>query len=151
MKNFEAYETNIKAIGLEALAVSKRTGLINCCDILECDNCAFSDKKCCDGNRVNWLYDEYQKPKIKIPLATKIILENLDEKWKWIAKDKDGLFIFSAKPTKGERIWKITGFGNVKFKEISNIFKCNLFDFLSWEDEEPTNIKELLGNCEVID
>ena len=25
------------------------------------------------------------------------------------------------------------------------------FDFIKWEDEEPTNIKELLENCEVID
>lgn len=29
--------------------------------------------------------------------------------------------------------------------------KKEIFDFLSWEDEEPTNIKELLENCEVID
>ena len=32
-----------------------------------------------------------------------------------------------------------------------NVFKKELFDFLSWEDEKPTNIKELLENCEVIE
>lgn len=30
-------------------------------------------------------------------------------------------------------------------------FEKELFNFLSWEDEEPTNIKELLENCEVVD
>ena len=34
---------------------------------------------------------------------------------------------------------------------FEDVFKKELFDFLSWEDEKPTNIKELLENCEVIE
>lgn len=149
MKNFEAYKDYISKYGTNPMAI-KNGKAIKCTEI-QCDKCIFKPVIECTEKKGQWLYEEYQKPKIKIPLATKAVLENLDERWEWIAKDKDGLFIFSTKPTKGKSIWKITGFGNVKFKEISNIFKCNLFDFLSWEDEEPTNIKELLENCEVIE
>lgn len=151
MKNFEAYETDIKTIGLETLAVSKKTGLLNDCDILGCGECTFLDKKCCNKNRVNWLYEEYKKPKAKISLATKVILENLAEKWKWIVRDKNNdVICFENKPIKGEVI-RINSVTNGKIHNLTYIFKNDTFDFLSWEDEEPTNIKELLENCEVVE
>lgn len=75
-------------------------------------------------------------PKAKIPLATKYFLESLNDKYKWIAKDEKGtVWCYKFKPE--------------KYTQDNN--KKELFDFLSWEDEKPTNIKELLENCEVIE
>lgn len=45
--------------------------------------------------------------------------------------------------------WTVYGKGDIA--GFSDVFKKELFDFLSWEDEKPTNIKELLENCEVIE
>ena len=42
-------------------------------------------------------------------------------------------------------------FKTLSTKEERDAFKKEIFDFLSWKDEEPTNIKELLENCEVIE
>lgn len=151
MKNFEAYETDIRIIGLKKLAMSKNTGRLNSCNSLDCRECAFLNKKNCDKSRVNWLYEEYQKPKIKIPLATKVILESLNDRWEWIAKDKDNCVVsFENKPTKGINIWNDKKMMGRTLSRLNYTFKNDLFDFLSWKDEEPTNIRELLENCEVI-
>ena len=90
----------------------------------------------------------YKEP-VRITRSVKNLLENLKPVYKWIVKDSDNLvFVFTDKPKKNSFEWiNPTGY----FANVSKLFYSEFFDFISWEDEEPTNIKELLANCEVID
>lgn len=62
----------------------------------------------------------------------------------WIAEDKCGeIWIYETKPVKEVGIW--AGYGHVE--EISftrNIFTEILFKWLTWEDEEPCYIPDLI-------
>lgn len=148
MKKWEAYEDYIREHGTRVMAIKKGKAL-DCTEIL-CTECGFFPIGECNKKRSNWLYKEYQKNKIKISKATKTVLESLDDKYKWIAKDEAGeLMIYEAKPHKKGHVWSIEADSNSSY--IDDIFKKELFNFLSWKDEEPTNIKELLENCEVIE
>lgn len=156
MKNFEAYEDKIKELEGN-IALNKSNELVSC-NALHCCDCKFSDRsrgEYCSAVMLEWLYEEYKKPKIKVPLATKYFLESLDDKYEWIAKDGDGsVWCYEFKPrrkcTQGEnKIWSV--YGKADIVCVKDIFKKELFDFLSWEDEEPTNIKELLENCEIVE
>ena len=73
----------------------------------------------------------------KITEDEKVILRNLPEKYKWIARDKNGLiFLYSKKPSKCEYSW-----GGCKYMLLP---LEHLFQFIQWEDNEPYSIKELL-------
>lgn len=155
MKNFEAYEDKIKELKGN-IALNKSNELVSCIGF-RCSDCKFSGRgngKYCLQNMFEWLYKEHQKPKIKIPLATKYFLESLNDKYEWIAKDEDGaVWCYKFKPEKytqdKNKRWTTYGRGNIA--GFRDVFKKELFDFLFWEDEEPTNIKELLETCEVIE
>ena len=76
------------------------------------------------------------------------ILKNLDDKWKWIARDRDRLlFAFNVKPRKGINyaVWDIAGWDDDDYLEIED---SDLFQFIQWEDEEPYNIAELIEEYE---
>lgn len=99
MKNWEAYEYYIREHGTRVMAIKKGKALD--CTEIKCTECRFFPIGECNKKRSNWLYEEYKKPKIKIPLATKVILESLDKKWKWIAKDEDdSIWCYESKPEK---------------------------------------------------
>ena len=76
------------------------------------------------------------------------ILKNLDEKWKWIAKDDNYggfIFCFREKPHKDIR--------KGGWSPDTTQYKCLweydvLFQFIQWEDEEPHNISELIEEYE---
>jgi hypothetical protein len=67
----------------------------------------------------------------------KAIARNIDEEYKWIARDRDGeLCIYEGKPEKEASRW------------ISNDYEylCyfnHLFPAIKWEDEEPTRIRDI--------
>lgn len=155
MKNFEAYEDKIKELKGN-IALNKSNELVSCISF-RCSDCKFSGRgngKYCLQNMFEWLYKEHQKPKTKIPLATKYFLESLSDKYEWITKDEDGaVWCYKFKPEKytqdKNKRWTVYGRGNIA--GFRDAFKKEIFDFLSWEDEEPTNIKELLETCEVIE
>ena len=157
MKNFEAYEDKIKELEGK-IALNKSNELVSCAGF-RCKNCKFSNSnsgnsKYCHQNKLEWLYKEYKKPKPKIPLATKYFLESLNDKYEWIAKDEDGaVWCYKFKPEKytqdNNKRWTVYGRGNIA--GFRDVFKKEIFDFLSWEDEEPTLIQNILDNCEVID
>lgn len=78
---------------------------------------------------------------IKLTEDEKVILRNIDKRYRWIARDDDGsLFIYGEKPIKKESSW------------ISEVFldwfdACifnHLFQFIKWEDVEPCLIEDLL-------
>ena len=94
--------------------------------------------RCCDDEIANWLQSEHKEP-ITLSEAERIILESIDKEYKWIARDYEGeLYIYNAKPTKTDWDWVTT-------KSV-NEFICfnHLFQFITWNDEEPYNIQELL-------
>ena len=73
----------------------------------------------------------------------RVILRNLDKKWKWIGRDEvDCLRIFKDKPYREKGYWR--SLENYEFLDIFN----HLFCFIGLKDKEPYNIEELLkGEC----
>ena len=74
----------------------------------------------------------------KITEDEKAILKVLlKEKYKWIARDKNGcLYVYASKPEKVITIWEGSGLPMMPFN--------HLFQFIKWEDEEPYSIEDLL-------
>ena len=80
-----------------------------------------------------------RKENLKLTEDEKAILKVLlNEKYKWIARDKNGcLYVYASKPEKVITIWEGSGLPMIPF--------YNLFQFIQWEDEEPYSIEDLLG------
>ena len=74
-----------------------------------------------------------------------VIIRNIDKKFKWIARDRDGsLYLHEEKTEKREKDWLSKG--DINYMVLFE----NLFNSIKWEDEEPTHIPTLLKDCEVI-
>lgn len=121
----------------------------NCHSDISCKNCIFTslkNGKNCLYNRFNWLLSEY-KESVKLTRFEQDVLKHLLEKtqYRFIVREKsDSIYIYKRKPKKGIGAWdSSTGMLNL------NVF-INLFPFIKWEDEEPTSIKDVLNNCEVV-
>lgn len=70
------------------------------------------------------------------------ILKNVDKRYKWIAKDKNGLICtFVSKPIKTERFWS-DGWSNGSSYASLEAIKNSLFNSINWEDEEPVYIDD---------
>lgn len=83
------------------------------------------------------LWERKEKPQLNEDEKA-ILKVLLNEKYKWIARDKnDWLYVYASKPEKGITIWENTGSPMMPF--------VHLFNFIKWEDEEPYSIEELLG------
>lgn len=73
----------------------------------------------------------------------RIILENMDSRWRWIARDADDeLTISEDKPSRFDGVW----IGNFDVSSLSAF--DHLFNFINWNDEEPYNIQGLLEEDE---
>ena len=99
-----------------------------------------TDRSCSEC--VRWLEAEYE-PEFKLVVvlteAEKVILENVDSSYKYIARDKDGsLYIFNEKPTKEDEFWDTPSY-YCRLEAFEHLFK-----FVQWEDTEPYEIAELL-------
>ena len=76
------------------------------------------------------------------------VLKELDDKWKWIARDDNYggfIFCFREKPHKDIRKggWSP---GTTQYKYLGEYDL--LFQFIQWEDEEPYNVAELIEEYE---
>lgn len=82
------------------------------------------------------LWERKEKP--QLTEDEKAILKVLlNEKYKWIARDKnDWLYVYASKPKKRITIWENTGSPMMPF--------VHLFNFIKWEDDEPYSIEDLL-------
>lgn len=104
------------------------------------DNCRISD---CLIGITDWLKAEHKEP-IKLSDTERVILENMDENYKWIARDDDTghLHIYIEKPIRigKEKYWSVDM--DDDYKAIS--FYDNLFKFIKGDDNKPYNIEELL-------
>lgn len=133
-------------------AVSKDgQNIVRSCDGLRCENCIFDEGDRCDCgcnySRMKWMLSEYKEP-IKLSRLEHELLKFINnEGYKYIARDNCGgvLFRYPEKPTKN--IYGEWGKGGI----CSDLRMFNdLFQFVKWEDEEPTLIADILKNCEVV-
>lgn len=94
----------------------------------------------CPKCKYDWIQQEHQE-KPTLSEAERVILENINKDYKWIAKDRAGnmLFIYQRKPYKNDSGNWLNGGTNHGLE----LFK-HLFQFITWQDEEPYNIEELL-------
>lgn len=121
----------------------------NCHSDISCKNCIFTslkNGKNCLYNRFNWLLSEY-KESVKLTRFEQDVLKHLLEKtqYRFIVREKnDSIYIYKRKPKKGIGAWD----SSTEMLNL-NVF-INLFPFIKWEDEEPTSIKDVLNNCEVV-
>ena len=82
------------------------------------------------------LWERKETP--KLTEDEKVILRNVPQYYKWIARDLSGMvYIFIERPEKGQAIWYGCGQPMIPF--------YHLFQFIKWEDEEPYSIEDLLG------
>lgn len=92
-------------------------------------------------NRLMPIWQRKEKP--ELPPQVKSFFEMLDSKYEeyWIAKDKDGaVYLYRSKPKKREnRMWLGGDCVNICF-----LIDSSYFDWLSWEDEEPWYIPDLM-------
>jgi len=92
------------------------------------------------GNKGYKILKEPYEIKPQLTEDERVILKNLHEKYKWIARDCDGkLYMFKIEPLKYWSKWVVYD-GNATHIDIFN----HLFQFVKWEDQEPYSIEELL-------
>lgn len=123
------------------------------CGTLGCRNCRFSRLNNSDGviimcstRKVKWLLSEY-KEHIKLTRTEYSLLRHVYKlNYKYIARDKGGdISLYLDEPDKD----LLTEFWHGKEYEFT-LFN-SLFKFVKWEDLEPTSIKDVLENCEVVE
>lgn len=123
------------------------------CKTLECRNCRFSRLNnsddeiiLCSTRKVKWLLSEY-KEHVKLTRLEYEFLKWIEnEGYKYIVRDRENnLFIFKDAPTKHRNYW-VSKSGYNPISLINNLFK-----FVQLSDEQPTSIKEVLENCEVVE
>lgn len=94
-----------------------------------------------DENKIKEILMKNVKPTLSE--AERVILENINKDYKWIARDDwdNQLFIYTAKPIKNEIKGNWGAEGDNADLELFN----HLFQFITWQDDEPYNIEELLN------
>lgn len=110
----------------------------------DCGRCLFHGD--CKRKRWDWLLAE-KKDVIVLTKFEHSILEWLyNECYEYIIRNEIGhLFASSEKPTKQQYVWTY----RERNHELSIFDK--LFKFVKCKDAEPTSIKDVLDNCEVLE
>lgn len=149
MINAEKYKNELLKVINENeqdfIAFDVRDNSIKNCTTMVCKDCKFSRTKAkvlCTQTKLKWLLSEYKQP-IKLSKLEYDILKYLSDntKYLYITRDRcNGLFLYGMEPTKGDGYW------NGKYYAGMSAFN-KLFQFIQWEDEKPTSIKEVLENC----
>lgn len=151
MLNAEKYKNELLKVINENeqdfIAFDDRDNSVKNCNTMVCKDCKFSKTKAkvlCTQTKLKWLLSEYKEP-IKLAKLEYDILKHLSDntKYLYITRDRcNGLFLYGMEPTKGDGYW--TGKYYASMSEFNK-----LFQFIQWEDEKPTSIKEVLKNCAV--
>lgn len=118
------------------------------CEIIKKLRKEYCSNRTCEECR-EWLAEEYVEP-IELSEVERTILQNIDKKYKYIARDENSeLRIHELKPEKTE-VKKYNESKSVKDfwinKSSAEPFKMfsHLFQFVQWEDDAPYEIEELL-------
>lgn len=154
MLNAERFKEEILNIVNDdfSLAVNKNNpnGVYKC-GSFPCTDCIFSKtingRIKCARSKVNWLLAEYKEPTELIRLEHDILNYCFCGGYEYIFRDKDNeLLVCDYKPNKSTSVW-------LAKPECSRSLKLfdNMFQFVKWEDEEATSIKDVLENCEVVE
>lgn len=103
---------------------------------------------CGASSTFKWLCEEYKEP-VKLSKLEYDILKYLSDNTRhmYIARDGNGeIYLYDAEPQKSKNRdwWEGRGVHGM------GMFN-KLFQFVQWEDSEPTAIEDVLGNCEVIE
>ena len=145
MINAEKFKKEILAMmdKNDRFAIDNKNVLRKCVD-LKCSECLFGEGLCY-FERMKWLLSEYKEP-VKLTKLEYELLKFWDsKKYKYIARDSsDTVYVYREKPSKKFELW-----GSIYEHCVEQEFD-KLFLFVKWEDEEPTSIKEVLNNCEVV-
>lgn len=139
---------NIRQMNSEELAKKIATiNFIRACDICtkdKTDECTGVINICECGIK-EWLQSEYKEP-IKLSDVERVILQNIDKKYKWIARDKDNsLRVFN------KEVYHSTNYCWDSNEELEEAVlpMSNLFNFIEKYDmnkeQEPYEISKLLG------
>lgn len=150
MLNAEKYKNEIleNSNVVSDFSMSKDKHTIKKC-LGVCKDCFFHEAgDHCSNVKVKWLLSEYKEP-IKLSRFEYDILKYLSDNTRhmYIARNENGaLYVFDVEPVKNNfnNLW--TGRG-ASWLGVFN----KLFQFVQWEDSEPTSIEDVLGNCEVIE
>lgn len=124
------------------------------CENEECASCLFSNINneddngyACHVRKVRWLLSEYKEPVKLSRLEYEILKWAKKEGYKYIARtSSNSVFVHANKPNKLNYCW-VSEDGNDEYLGMFNKF----FQFVKWEDSEPTSIEYVLKNCEVVD
>lgn len=96
---------------------------------------------------IKWLYEDY---KFKLSKVEYELLRHLCKKgYLYIVRDgSDFVYAYDRRPYKINTYWTTDD----DHTDNINLYKLStLFQFLKWNDEEPSSIGCILENCEVID
>ena len=158
MLNAEKYRKELLELSNQNIAFAVRkdnqNAVTRCNSVKQCTECFFGRCRC-SVNSTKWLLEEY-KERIKLTKFEHDILKYLlnDTGYRYIVRDKyyhEGdifyLYIFKNRPREDSGGWHSNDpYDRSQFYAFNNLFK-----FIKWEDDEPTSIKDVLDNCEVID
>lgn len=145
MTNREYYKEQILDIACSgaAIAFDKETGKIEICkDGFDCYRCLFENlypHTPCDEAMKRWFESEHiEKP--KLAKNEKLFLSLLNEKWKYMTRDKYGyLWVHDLKPLKLTDVWKYSLSDGMRVSDLV----IDMFSMVKWEDEEPWSIEDL--------
>lgn len=86
-------------------------------------------------------YPVWKREDLTITSAEKVLLENVEKKYRYIARDHDStLFLFEKKTIKEKWMWVRT---TDSYTSSFTIYS-HLFPMVKWEDEDPWLIEDLL-------
>lgn len=161
MINADKYKEELRTLNsnkdFERWGVDKKTNKFCPCCGLACKNCvmhAIEDEHerknyvGCNHARMKWMLSEYVEPIILMELEYKILkflADNTNNMY--ISRTKTGnIFLHRGNPKKDKEngLW-------IGEYPTSLIPFNKLFKFITWEDEEPYSINDILKNCRVID
>lgn len=117
------------------------------CGGRRCSECGMTKEGSnCSLARIKWLLSEYKEP-IKLTKLEYDILKYISDntKYLYITRDRcNGLFLYGMEPSKGDGCWNGKSYaGMTAFNK--------LFQSIQWKDKQPTSIKDMLDNCEVVE
>ena len=112
------------------------------CNDVKCEECEIRPSKTgflCSSGIIRWLYEEYTPPLPKLTKRERAFCEAVGRGW--LTRDDNGyLVLFDRKPEKGSHMWMNEGANTLYF--YMPFFPK--FEFITWEDEEPHSIEEML-------
>lgn len=146
MTNFEYYKKEIleRCNAGEDFTITSNGDIVSC-DEYGCDNCRFRTSGNCNASLMRWLYAEYKKETPKLTKKERQFCELVETGW--IVRDKghnhDYIYYSRKYPQREshDNSYWIAGSGHAGLKFLNNDLN---FSFITWEDEEPWSIEELL-------